>query len=123
MQEPDGYPNYTDSYYLIDDVKVYKCSDTIPKPELVPILPNVFSPNQDGINDIFEIDNLPQNGHLQVYNRWGTLVYEQRSYNNLWQGLSTNSNELAEGVYFVILSYLNLKGELKQLKQTVHLVR
>jgi len=42
---------------------------------------------------------------------------------NLRQGQSNTGNELAEGVYFALLTYTKANGELMQLKQTVHLLR
>lgn len=110
------------AYYLIDDVMVYKASDTIKKqPE--PILPNVFSPNQDGINEVYAIENLPEGSTLEVFNRWGSLVFKQAPYQNNWPGNAPNGNPLADGVYFAILSYQDQTGKLQQKKQTVHVVR
>jgi gliding motility-associated-like protein len=110
------------AYYLIDDVMVYKASDTIPKqPE--PILPNVFSPNQDGVNEVYAIENLPENSTLEVFNRWGSLVFKQAPYLNNWPGKGPNGNPLADGVYFAILTYTDQTGKLQQKKQAVHVVR
>lgn len=49
-------------------------------------IPNVISPNGDGINDAFVIENLEYyiNGSLKVYNRWGQQVYESLTYLNDW---------------------------------------
>lgn len=111
------------AYYLIDNVMVYKASDTIIDLIPAPILSNVFSPNQDGLNDVYEISNLPENSTLEVFNRWGGLVFKQAPYANQWAGIATNGEHVAEGVYFVILTYSDALGETKQLKQTLHLVR
>ena len=119
----DGYPGiYKWAYYLIDNVKLYKASDTIKKqPE--PKIANVFSPNQDGVNEFFAIKNLPKNSTLEVFNRWGNLVFTQQPYQNNWPGNGPNGQSLAQGVYFAILSYQDRNGHLRQLKQTVHVVR
>ncbi len=110
------------AYYFIDEVQLYKCSDTITPILPEPILPNVFTPNMYGSNALYKINNLPDNSRLEVYNRWGELVFNESPYQNLWQGQS-NGNALAEGVYFVILSYKDQNGNSKQLKETVHLFR
>lgn len=70
------------------------------------VVPNVFSPNGDSVNDSFVIQgNLDNQGNrLVVYNRWGTLVYESDDYNNNWQG-----DEVADGVYYYI--YTRYDGE------------
>ncbi|MBN2779167.1 MAG: gliding motility-associated C-terminal domain-containing protein, partial [Bacteroidales bacterium] len=61
---------------------------------------NVFTPNNDGINDYFVISNLemyPDN-ELVVLNRWGNEVYSKKSYDNSWNG-----SNLTEGTYFYVL--------------------
>ncbi len=62
--------------------------------------PNVFTPNGDGLNDHFFIVNLGQYpaSRLEVYNRWGRLVYESDYYKNDWDG-----GDLSDGVYYYIL--------------------
>lgn len=63
--------------------------------------PNVFSPNQDGKNDLFIIDGLQgfPGSDLFVYNRWGGLVYEGLNYQNNWDG-----GEVADGTYYWVLN-------------------
>ncbi|MFC4721568.1 gliding motility-associated C-terminal domain-containing protein [Geojedonia litorea] len=72
---------------------------------------NEFSPNGDGVNDTFIIDcieNYPSN-KLEVYNRWGNLVFEQANYQNNWDGTSngratiSGSNQLPVGTYYYVL--------------------
>lgn len=77
-------------------------------------IPNGFSPNSDGTNDLFVIDginNYPGNV-LFIYNRWGNLVYKKRDYDNTWDGRSNVNGvmygqELPNGTYYYILD-LNL---------------
>lgn len=57
-------------------------------------LPNAFTPNGDGLNETFEVINLPRNCHLQVWNRWGNLVFQSADYQNDWR-----AEGLSEGVY------------------------
>ncbi len=80
---------------------------------------NAFTPNGDGINESFVIDNIddtvcyPENT-VQIYNRWGVLVYETKNYNNLtnfFDGFSSARATISEpsglptGTYFYILTY------------------
>ena len=61
---------------------------------------NVFTPNGDGINDLWTIDNLelyPDN-QLAIFNRWGNEVLTVKGYHNDWDG-----SQLNEGTYFYIL--------------------
>lgn len=60
-------------------------------------IPNVFTPDHDGKNDLFQIRNLEDypNSDLVILNRWGNVVYEATGYKNDWDG-----GNLSEGVYF-----------------------
>ncbi len=64
-------------------------------------VPNVFTPNGDGINDTFFIRNLPVTGGAQmvVSNRWGKEVFSTKDYKNNWDG-----GDIADGVYYYRLS-------------------
>lgn len=74
--------------------------DTILVKELQQIIPNIITPNNDGFNDFFVIkSNETKLGELEIYNRWGTSVYQNNSYNNTWQGDCS-------GIYYY--SYKNL---------------
>lgn len=68
-------------------------------------IPNVITPNGDGLNDQFVIkSNETPLGKLQVYNRWGATVYHSENYDNRWTGEGT-------GVYYY--SYENLGCKVK----------
>jgi gliding motility-associated-like protein len=58
-------------------------------------IPNVFTPNEDGSNEMFFIRNLPADSKVNISNRWGAEVYSSSNYQNDWNG----SNN-ADGVYF-----------------------
>ena len=67
---------------------------------------NIFTPNNDGINDLFVPINLNQypNPHLLIFNRWGELVYENSNYQNDWSGTHYKSGEeLKEGIYYYLI--------------------
>ncbi|GEO03157.1 hypothetical protein AAE02nite_08210 [Adhaeribacter aerolatus] len=61
-------------------------------------VPNVFTPNRDGRNDYFVIRNMAANTKLQIFNRWGALVYQNDNYQNNWDGRS-----LTRGTYFYLV--------------------
>ncbi len=66
-------------------------------------IPNVFTPNNDGKNETFFVENLPKEGaYLRVSNRWGKTVFETSNYQNDWK-----AEGLSEGVYFYILQIPN----------------
>ncbi len=67
-------------------------------------IPNAFTPNSDGINDAWEIQNIEMfpNSKVQVFNRWGQVVFETRSNDNVWDGKSS-MGECATGTYIYII--------------------
>ena len=63
-------------------------------------IPNIITPNGDGVNDFFFIGGItPQTWNLEVFNRWGNMVFKSNAYNN-----DFNGKDLTDGVYFYILS-------------------
>ena len=83
---------------LLDSVcvDIYECLDYH--------LPNVFTPNGDGINDLFE-PFLPYHGveqvDMRIYNRWGRMVFKTEDPAILWDGSDMDSHKVcSDGVYF-----------------------
>ncbi len=74
------------------------------------IIPNVITPNGDGMNDLLVFENLEYfpNNHLIILNRWGQKLFEKDSYQNDWNGA-----KYSDGTYFFIL-------ELNDKKSTIH---
>jgi gliding motility-associated-like protein len=74
------------------------CKDNCP----IYNLPNVFTPNGDGANDLY----IPfpycfiESIEMQIYNRWGNLVFETTDPDINWDGKNLKGNDVAEGVYF-----------------------
>lgn len=63
-------------------------------------IPNIITPNGDGLNDLFEIVNLDlsKSSRLVVFDRWGKLVYNSNNYQNDW-----NAEKIEDGVYYFTL--------------------
>jgi len=81
-----------------DTLTVY--IDGCPPPPEQPVeVYNIFTPNHDGLNETFYINNLPAESRLIVFNRWGSKVYENNNYNNNWDG-----GKVPDGTYFYILT-------------------
>jgi len=104
----DGDGN-ADEFGENDPTPFSPISDGPITPELE--IPNAFTPNNDGTNDVFEIKGIeyyPDN-HFEVLNRWGNLVYKMHGYQNTWDGSSNQGirfnegDKLPEGTYFYIL--------------------
>ncbi|MCD9576623.1 gliding motility-associated C-terminal domain-containing protein, partial [Flavobacterium soyae] len=123
--------NYTFEYKIVDencprsillnmeinnDCQVLACGNIL--------VHNAFSPNGDGINDVFVIDSIDDltcypGNTVEIYNRWGILVFETSNYNNTtnaFDGTSRGrttvkkSDGLPSGTYFYILNYKSLNG-------------
>jgi len=106
------------SYEVVFAVQEATCSPkpqqrtvrfTVADPEPTVFLPaNIFTPNRDGVNDVFELPNLPPDYCTQrfltikVFNRWGKQVYSSSSRNFQWDG-----NGLPTGVYYYLIDYSN----------------
>ena len=115
-----------DSYYFIDDISVYRCLDTVPVIIEDPnsfFIPNAFSPNGDGNNDVLFVrgKNI-QELNLSVYDRWGQRVFQTSDINVGWDGRYNGTEmENAVFVYYLSLSYTDGKTEVK--KGNVSLIR
>jgi gliding motility-associated-like protein len=86
----------------------------------------VITPDGNGSNDefiIFCADALTDN-HLEIYNRWGQLVYETDNYSNDWEGTSQNGDDLPAGPYYWVLDYSSPgSGEPLQKRGSLTIVR
>ncbi len=67
-------------------------------------IPNVITPNNDNLNEVFEIKGVDEPLQLTIVNRWGENVYERAEYNNSWDG-----DNLPEGIYYYKVSIGNPK--------------
>lgn len=64
------------------------------------VVPNIFTPDNDGINDVFYVKVLGVKEYeLQIFNRWGNPIFSSNSPNVIWDG-KTNGKLVEEGVYF-----------------------
>ncbi len=71
-------------------------------------IPNAFTPNYDGINDVFKtmIDCKPVDFKMQVYDRYGGVVFSTNDYRDGWNGRKRNL-DLPQGVYVYTVVYKN----------------
>lgn len=107
------------SYYYVDDVSVNICNYAPP----AVILPNIFTPNNDGINDVYFIQSEAVSRYrLDIYNRWGIEIRTLSDQDTLWDG-TYNGQFLTDGVYFCRLTYYDLVGKAFTLTGTIQLVR
>jgi gliding motility-associated-like protein len=100
------------------------CTDTVTKTVLVydslmVTIPNVFTPNNDGLNDFFTIGvNLPVKVDLTIVNRWGNTVFTHqeaisKGQHELWNGSLSSGEQVNDGVYFYTLRF-TLEGQAQE---------
>jgi gliding motility-associated-like protein len=115
--------NYKVTLVVYNDI----CSDTIVHPLVIdPVytiyVPDSFSPNNDGINDIFipkgqSIDEF----EMYIYNRWGEEVFYTENINIGWDGQNTNNSEIVVSTYTYIINITDELGVFHTLKGKIFL--
>jgi gliding motility-associated-like protein len=86
---------------------------------------NVFSPNNDGVNDVFEFKGVKKcvSTSVIIYNRWGNVVFKSDENNFKWDGKAPNGEDLPEGVYFCILHYKKQYHKDIEIHSTITILR
>jgi gliding motility-associated-like protein len=100
--------------YLVCLVAINKngCTDTLCKTVVVydPLLfvaVNVFTPDNDGVNDLFTFDlraDAVSEFNCVIVNRWGVEVFEMNNIADAWDGKDKNGSDCKDGVYFYTYS-------------------
>ncbi|MES2616841.1 MAG: PKD domain-containing protein [Bacteroidota bacterium] len=128
IKDPSG--KYKDSITYTITLKVSNangCIDstsTMVYPNFYLYLPNVFTPGNDLLNDIYKpatIDYV-QSYLMQVYNRWGELVFETKNVRGGWDG-QLNGQACPEGIYLCVIKAMPYGGSMRIYKTTVTLLR
>lgn len=78
-----------------------------------PLVPNAFSPNGDGINDRWDIQylNTYPGATIEIYNRYGQIVYRGQGYSTPWDG-KYNGNYVPAGTYYYIINPKNGRSQM-----------
>lgn len=115
-----------------DTAQVFIQFETTVSSECTPIVAQGFSPNNDNTNDVFLIQNINESCYqsgisLNIFNRWGDVVYAIDDYSNdlAWRGtFQNNAQSVPSGTYFYILEYvLASTGELQRKTGFIELLR
>lgn len=88
-------------------------------------MPNAFSPNGDGINDIYKAKDGYQSiieFHAYIFNRWGQKLYEWDDPVGGWDG-KYNGKDVKQGVYFVLVKAKGADGRTFNIRRDVNLLR
>ena len=88
------------------------------------IIPNIFTPNGDNINDVFYIINTGMISlTCDIYNRWGQLLHTITAPNQGWDGIEPNGDKAPDGTYLFILQAQGNDGKTYKQQGTVTLFR
>lgn len=122
---PVVYPLVTTTYYLnVHSPEGCTARDSVTIHVTNAMLPNAFSPNGDGLNDVFKLHIQDERVHLSdfsVYNRFGQRVFFTRVTNDGWDG--TFNGKIADlGTYFYLVNYV-IGAKSYKLKGDVSLIR
>jgi gliding motility-associated-like protein len=98
-----------------------------PPHDSLEVIPNVFTPNGDGMNDLYSISGISNpcndNIHVKIFNRWGIKMYESTEPNFSWDGKTIGGGDVSSGTYFVTIQGV-FGDELIELeKRTVTVLR
>lgn len=94
-----------------------QCTDidqqcTAPNPDCTnDEIPKGISPNGDTLNDFFDLSHLPAISKLEVFNRYGLLVYSQRNYKKEWNGKTDKGDDLPSGTYYYAIHFETQKAK------------
>ena len=107
----------------------FGCKDTIlktidVKPGFTFYIPNAFSPNSDGVNDIFKGTGIGIKDYtLLIYDRWGNLVFKSTNLENGWDGTFKGSEVTLEDVFVWKVELHDEKNKEHDYKGTVSLIK
>ncbi|NOX84940.1 MAG: PKD domain-containing protein, partial [Chlorobi bacterium] len=86
--------------------------------------PNAFTPNGDGMNDVFEIKGTPiTNFHLYIYDRWGKEIWSTHNFENRWDGTDFNGKPVPAGTYIYTITGTDYMKRDLSFKGTVTVVK
>jgi gliding motility-associated-like protein len=128
QQNPSNIFNVGGTYQVVLFIEDNNgCIDSISqnvlvKDELLIFIPNAFSPNNDGLNDVFRITGLGfDNIEMSIYNRWGEKIYESNDFKE-WNGIYRGA-DVQTGVYLYMMTITDSKGWKSYRSGEIHLVR
>ncbi|HMN06828.1 MAG TPA: gliding motility-associated C-terminal domain-containing protein [Flavobacteriales bacterium] len=121
VQQANGCADLVET---IGPIGIEDCGGEVVLPTDTLVIPNVFTPNGDGLNDVFRVSG----GGLttldvQIFNRWGQLVARLERVNQVWDGRSPTGEVLSDGTYFYTLQAQDGDGKTYDLSGTVTLRR
>ena len=122
----DGLDQYAIALTVINELGCSRTEYSIVFPPVSIYIPNAFTPDGDGINDVWKVE---ANGVLTfevfVFNRWGDLVWTSKDQDQAWTGGRSNGGEyfLEDGVYNYLIKYTGVDGDAQKRAGSLSLMR
>lgn len=103
-QNPEASPEVTTTYlvsYTTENGCRYEDAVTV---TVFFEIPNGFTPDGDGVNDVWNIPGVTADTEVTIYNRWGNKIFESVGYNEPWDG-TYNGNDLPMASYYYVIDF------------------
>jgi gliding motility-associated-like protein len=111
-QQPTREVSFRVQYTVTDS---YGCQKSVDKPIIIyssctVFVPNAFTPNNDGLNDVFRILNgvKTTNFNLKIFNRWGQPVFETKNWKDGWDGRFKGTPQ-PTGTFVWFMQYVDIR--------------
>jgi gliding motility-associated-like protein len=127
-ENPEHSYKYPGTYKINLIVTDSICTDTITKTIIIEEntvkMPNIFTPNGDGQNDLFYLNPIElKNYEALIFDKSGKLIFKSNNPQNAWDGTLKTGDKAREGTYYFIIKGINKEGKNYQYKSFVRLSR
>ena len=118
-----------DSNFNITVIAIHEGCSSAPKTFNIQVkygcqleVPNVFTPNDDGNNDYFQLIGYEGIKTIQctIFNRWGNTIQFYNTPDFKWDGKDQKGQEVSDGTFFYTINYENFAGESHLLQGFIH---
>jgi gliding motility-associated-like protein len=121
----DGLAQYQVMLQVMNSIGCYEYAFSVVYPPLELYVPNAFTPDGDGINDVFQVYGM---GILEfemiIFNRWGDIVYRSENLEQAWTGNADNGDYFVpDGVYTYLIKYQGVSKEAEEITGQITLMR
>lgn len=110
------YPVAGEYHVSLITLNQFGCTDTLIRVIeieniITAYIPNSFTPNGDGVNDLFGLSGFATGGYaMSIYNRWGMKIFSSDGGFNMWNGKSSEGKTAPEGIYVYSIRLTNDKS-------------
>lgn len=130
LQSPDHLYEDTGTYVINQYVEnAYGCWDeasdrVVVLPLFKIYIPNTFTPDADELNDEFKPIGVGFDEYeMEIYDRWGNLIFEDQGENIAWDGLRSGGVEAEQAVYVYYIYFRDISGKQRRYRGMVTLIR